>query len=77
MLEAKTREQRDYVERIVEKHIAQTQNQCKFSYANVYSNCNDVVEINLKYENADLSVDLPFDMMAEIVDYLRKENKDK
>lgn len=43
-------------------------------YANVYRNCNDVVEINIKYEDADLSIDIPFDMMAEIVDYLREQN---
>jgi hypothetical protein len=83
MLQAKTDEQRDYVEEIVEKHIEETQDNCNFYRACVYSNCNDVVEINLKYEYpdlsidlkyADLSIDLPFDMMAEIVDYLRKQN---
>lgn len=74
MLQTKTREQREIVEEIVEKHIEQIQDGCKFGYACVYGNCNDVVEINLKYEDADLSIDLPFDMMAEIVDYLREQN---
>jgi hypothetical protein len=74
MLQVKTKEQRDYVEEIVEKHIEQVQDYCDFNYANVYSNCNDVVEINLKYGDADLSIDIPFDMMAEIVDYLREQN---
>lgn len=76
MLEAKTDEQRDYVEEIVEKRIAPIQNNCVFGFACVYRNCNDVVEINMKYEDADLSIDLPFDMMAEIVDYLREQNKE-
>ena len=74
MLQAKTKEQRDCVEEIVEKRIASIQNNCIFDYACVYNNCNDVVEINLKYEDADLSIDLPFDMMAGIVDYLRSQN---
>jgi len=74
MLEAKTKEQRDYIEEIVEKHIERIQYGCKFSYANVYSNCNDVVEINIVHEHDDLSIDIPFDMMAEIVDYLRSQN---
>jgi len=74
MLKAKTKEQRDFVEEIVEKHIESVQNNCDFCYACVYGNCNDVVEINLKYEDADLSIDLPFDMMAGIVDYLREQN---
>ena len=74
MLQAKTKEQRDYVEEIVEKHIEQTQDGCKFGYACVYTNCNDVVVINLKHKDADLYIDLPFDMMAEIVDYLREQN---
>jgi len=74
MLQAKTRIQRDYVEGIVEKHIERIQDGCKFSYANVYSNCNDVVEINIVHEHDDLSIDIPFDMMAEIVDYLREQN---
>lgn len=74
MLEAKTKEQRDCVEEIVEKRIEEAQDNCNFYRACVYSNCNDVVEINLKYEDADLSIDLPFDMMAEVVDYLREQN---
>ena len=76
MLQAKTEEQRNYVEEIVEKRIEATQDNCNFYRACVYRNCNDVVEINLKHEDADLSIDLPFDMMAEIVDYLRKENEE-
>ena len=76
MLQAKTEEQRNYVEEIVEKHIEATQDNCNFYRACVYGNCNDVVEINLKYEDADLSIDIPFDMMAKIVDYLRKENEE-
>lgn len=74
MLEAKTEEQREFVEEIVEKHIEETQDNCNFYRACVYRNCNDVVEINLKYEDADLSIVLQFDMMAEIVDYLREQN---
>ena len=74
MLEAKTKEQREFVEEIVEKCIEPIQNNCVFGYSCVYSNCNNVVEINLKYEDADLSIDLPFDMMAGIVDYLREQN---
>lgn len=76
MLQAKTEEQRNYVEEIVKKHIEATQDNCNFYRACVYGNCNDVVEINLKYEDADLSIDIPFDMMAKIVDYLRKENEE-
>lgn len=76
MLQAKTKKQRSYVEEIVEKYIEDAQYNCNFYRACVYNNCNDVVEINLKYEDADLSIDIPFDMMAKIVGYLRKENEE-
>lgn len=74
MLEAKTKEQREHVENIVKKYVTILQC-CQFLSADVYSNYEESVEINLKCADCDcvLSVDVRFDMMAEIVDYLRKQ----
>ena len=80
MLQAKTREQADCIERVVDKYLKQSQPQyCKFLYGNVYKNATDLVEINIMCGDCDnyLSIDIPFDMMAEIADYLRKENETK
>ena len=75
MLEAKTKEQSEHVESIVKKYVTNTQC-CQFLSADVYRNYEESVEINLKCEDCDclLSVDVRFDMMAEIVDYLREQN---
>lgn len=77
MLEAKTKEQREHVEEITQKYITNTE-YCSFLSAYVYSNYEESVEINLKCEDCDndVSVDVRFDMMAEIVDYLREQNKE-
>lgn len=78
MLQAKTKEQREHVEKIVEKNTTNTQN-CHFLSADVYRNYEESVEMNLKCMDCDciLSVDIRFDMMAEIVDYLREQNKNE
>lgn len=80
MLQAKTREQANCIEEIVGKCLKQSRTRYgKFLYGNVYKNATDLVEINLTCGDCDnyLSIDIPFDMMAEIVDYLRKENETK
>ena len=76
MLETKTKEQRIHIEEIVRKYINPIQNGCRFVSADVYVNYGELVEINLRCEDCDnnVSVDLRFDMMAEIVDYLREQN---
>lgn len=75
MLQAKTKKQREHVENIVKNYITNTQC-CQFLSADVYRNYEESVEINLKCADCDccLSVDVCFDMMAEIVDYLRVQN---
>jgi hypothetical protein len=78
MLEAKTEEQREHVENIVKKYMIDT-HYCQFLDVNVYRNYKESVEISLKCDDCDslLYVDVLFDMMAEIVDYLRSVNKSK
>ena len=78
MLKAKTKEQREHVESIVKKRIHHLQDCCFFEDAKLYLNCQELVEINLTCLDCDSSicVDIPFDMMAEIVDYLREQNKE-
>ena len=76
MLETKTKEQRKHIEETVRKYINPRQRCCRFISADVYVNYGELVEINLRCEDCDnhVSVDLQFDMMAEIVDYLREQN---
>lgn len=75
MLQAKTKKQKEYIENIVKKYVTNTQC-CQFLSADVYRNFEESVEINFKCSDCDclLSVDVRFDMMAEIVDYLREQN---
>ena len=75
MLEAKTKEQREHVENIVKKYMIDT-HYCQFLDVNVYRNYKESVEIGLKCDDCDslLYVDVLFDMMEEIVDYLREQN---
>lgn len=75
MLQATAKEQIEHVENIVEKYVTNTQC-CQFLSADVYRNYGESVEINLMCSDCDclLSVDVRFDMMAEIVDYLRSQN---
>lgn len=78
MLQAKTKEQKEHIEGIVKKYTTENTTQyCKFISADVYKNYEELVEINLFCNDCDglLSVDIRFDMMAEIVDYLREQNK--
>ena len=80
MLQAKTEEQRNRIEEIANKHLHSTHCEyCDYTYGNVYKNCNEVIEINIKCQDCknELCIDIPFDMMAEIVDYLRSVNKPK
>lgn len=77
MLEAKTREQANCIEEIVGKYLKPLSTQdFKFLYGHVYKNDNDLVEINITCGGCYnyISIDIPFDMMAEIVDYLREQN---
>lgn len=77
MLKAKTIEQRNHIEDIAEKHLKTSYREyCDFLYCNVYKNDDDNMELNLRCGDcfASLCVDIPFDMMAEIVDYLREQN---
>lgn len=77
MLEAKTDEQRNHIEDIAEKYLETSYREyCDFLYCNVFSNENHIIELNLRCEDCrnELSVEIPFDMMAEIVDYLREQN---
>lgn len=77
MLEAKTKEQRNHIEDIAEKHLKTSYREyCDFLYCNVCENDDDIMELNLRCDDCqnELSVDIPFDMMAEIVDYLREQN---
>ncbi len=78
MLQAKTKEQREHIEETVRKYINPVQGCCRFVSADVYVNYEELVEINLRCEDCDndVSVDLRFDMMAAIVDYLREQNKE-
>lgn len=79
MLEAKTEEQREHIEEIVRNYINKKQEYCDFVSANVCKNYKELLEINLSCEDCDneMSVDIRFDMMAEIVDYLRMQNNKK
>lgn len=77
MLQAKTEEQRNHIEDIAEKHLKTSYREyCDFLYCNVCKNDDDIMELNLRCDDclSELSVDIPFDMMAEIVDYLREQN---
>ena len=77
MLEAKTDKQRNHIEDIAEKYLKTSYREyCDFLYCNVPGNVNHIIELNLRCEdcNNELSVDIPFGMMAEIVDYLREQN---
>jgi len=77
MLQARTKEQNEHIEGIVKKYVDVNTQNSKFVSADVYKNFEELVEINLRCEDCDelLSIDIRFDMMAEIVDYLRKENE--
>ena len=80
MLQAKTKEQQNHIEEIANKHLHQTHCEyCDYTYSSVYRNDSDVMEINIKCQDCknELSIDIPFDMMAEIVDYLRSVNRPK
>ena len=80
MLEAKTKEQRNHIEGIAEKYLRTSyRDSCDFLYCNVYKNDDDNIELNLRCNDCyvSLCVDIPFDMMAEIVDYLRREQNNK
>ena len=77
MLQTKTKEQRNHIEDIAEKHLKTSYREfCDFLHCNVYENYDDTMELNLRCHDcqSELSVDIPFDMMAEIVDYLREQN---
>lgn len=77
MLKTKTKEQRNHIEDIAEKYLRTSYREyCNFIYCNVYKNDDDNMELNLRCNDcqSELSVDIPFDMMAEIVDYLREQN---
>lgn len=77
LLEAKTKEQREYIEDVFAKHMKRNNEQCCFVSANVYSNYNDCVEISLICEDCDsqISFDIPFSVMSKVVDYLRNSNQ--
>lgn len=77
MLEAKTIEQRNHIEDIAEKNLRRSyRDSCDFLHCDVYKNDSGNMELNLRCNDCyvSLCVDIPFDTMAEIVDYLREQN---
>jgi len=78
MLRAKTIEQRKHIEDIVEEHL-RTIYQDSFVNCKVYENDDNNIKIGFRCEDcyARFCVDIPFDMMAEIVDNLREQNNNE
>lgn len=78
MLQTKTKEQRNHIKDIAEKHLKTSYREfCDFLHCYVYENYDGSMELNLRCHDcqSELSVDIPFDMMAEIVDYLREQKQ--
>ena len=63
MLQAKTKEQEDYIQSLVEKESCD-------GYVTIYDD-----SVNYRVDCC-YDVDISFDTMAKIVDYLRKENEE-
>lgn len=73
MLQAKTKEQREYVEDVLSKHMNRENEYCRFIRAFVPSNDSNIVEINLLCVDCgnEMSVDIPFVVMKQIVEFLK------
>jgi hypothetical protein len=69
MLQA-SKEQQEHITEIVEKHLPEGE-ASPWGYGD-----NEAVTIYVPYDDGygEECVDIPFDMMAEIVDYLREQN---
>jgi hypothetical protein len=70
MLEAKTKEQQEHITEIVEKYFPKGKASPR-GYGD-----NEEVTIYVPYDDGydEECIDIPFDMMAEITDYLRSQN---
>lgn len=71
MLNAKTEEQRQYIESLLDKEFG---NYRTASHAHVYNDKEVTIEVQYDDGYGEVCQDITFETMAKIVDYLRNED---